>query len=104
MISRGAGQPRHRSGQMTFEEARELLVLYGSGRLTPAQTAEFEALLAKSPELQKELRMIKEEDELLSLALSPLRPSQSSRLRLSEAMADVYKTTREADKAVTAKT
>lgn len=89
---------------MKFEEARELLVLYGAGRLTPAQTAEFEALLAKSPELQKEVRMLKEEDELLSLALNPLRAGHSTRLRLSAAMADAYnQTTRETDKALTAK-
>ena len=76
---------------MTLEEARELLVLYVAGRLTPAQTAEFEALLAKMPELQKELQaIIKEEDELLALALNPLRPSQSTRLRLSEAMLNAY--------------
>jgi anti-sigma factor RsiW len=89
---------------MTFEEARELVALYGAGQLTPEQKAGFDALLAQSPELQKELRQIKEEDELLALALGPLRPSQSTRLRLSAAMLEAFNKAAREESVLAAKT
>ncbi|MFH0938485.1 MAG: hypothetical protein V1899_04285 [Planctomycetota bacterium] len=90
---------------MTVDEARALLAPYAEGMLNSTQALELEALLSRQPELQAEFKNIKEENELLSQALSPLLSSQSTRMRVSENMANVYaETAREADKALIKKT
>lgn len=71
---------------MTEEEARKLLPQHADGLLPPEQAGEVEAALAASPQLQTEYRKLKEENELLTEALAPLRPSHSARLRAVEAM------------------
>jgi anti-sigma factor RsiW len=75
---------------MTVEEARSLLSYYADGLLEPEKAQELEALLAKAPELEAEYRTLKEENSLLSEALKPLRPSQSTRIRLSDAMVEIH--------------
>lgn len=84
---------------MTEDEARSLLHMYAEGALEPDETRMIEGLLAQSPKLQGELDAIRAEpapidlpdDNLLSEALAPLRPSRSARMRLSEAMVDVHR-------------
>jgi len=71
---------------MTEEEASQLLRLHVDGLLHPDQAREVDAALSASPELQAEFRNLKEENELLTEALAPLRPSRSARLRVVEAM------------------
>lgn len=80
---------------MTIEEARKLLTLYADGLLDPAQVHELEEVLARTPELQTEYRIIKDENTLIAEALAPLRPTQSTRMRLSEAMQDVHRDSEE---------
>lgn len=71
---------------MTEEEARKLLRLHVDGLLQPNKAREVDAVLAASPSLQAEHRKLREENELLTEALAPLRPSQSARLRVVDAM------------------
>ena len=71
---------------MTEEEALKSLRLRGEGLLHPDKARELDAALAASPKLQAEFCKLKEENELLTEALAPLRPSQSARLRIVEAM------------------
>ena len=85
---------------MTVEEARALLAPYADGLLDQAMAKEVEAVLARVPELQAEFKTMKEENELLSAALAPLRPTQSTRMRVSEVMLDTYKRAEEADHAL----
>ncbi|MEI6235881.1 MAG: hypothetical protein WCT04_22730 [Planctomycetota bacterium] len=76
---------------MTIDEARPLLTQYADGLLEPQQAAEVERVLAESPDLQAELKQLKEENELLEEALAPLRSSQSARMKLSDAMVNVHR-------------
>ena len=85
---------------MTVEEARALLAPYADGLLDQAMAQEVEAVMARVPELQDEFRTIKEENALLAEALAPLRPTQSTRMRVSEVMLDTYKHAEESDKAL----
>jgi hypothetical protein len=71
---------------MTEQEARELLSPYVDGLLDAERVKELEAVIAGSPGLQAECRKLQEENELLTEVLSPLRPSRSARLRVTEAM------------------
>lgn len=71
---------------MTEEEANKLLRLHVDGLLGPDKAREVDAVLAASPKLQAEFRRLKEDNELLTEALAPLRPSRSARLRVVEAM------------------
>lgn len=89
---------------MTVEEARSLLSYYADGLLEPEKAQELEALLAKQPELEAEYRTIKEENALLSEALKPLRPSQSTRIRLTDAMVEIHeRSAQEADREIAAR-
>ncbi len=88
---------------MTLEEARALLGPYADGMLDSDRAGELEAVLAKAPELQAEFKLLKEENALLTEALQPLKPSQSTRMRLSEAMVDVHRRAEEVDRALSDK-
>jgi anti-sigma-K factor RskA len=85
---------------MTVDEARALLVPYADGLLEPEMAREVEAMMARVPELQNEFNTIKEENAAITDALSPLRPSQSTRVRVSEMMFDIYQRSAEEDKAL----
>jgi len=76
---------------MTVEEAKGLLSQYADGVLEAEPAREIEGLLAQTPDLQKELTQIKEENWALEQALAPLRPSKSARMRLTDAMIDVHR-------------
>lgn len=76
---------------MTPDEARALLPQYAEGLLHGDSIPELEGILAQSPDLQNELKRIKDENALLEEALAPLRPSQSSRMRLSDKMMEVHR-------------
>ena len=76
---------------MTTDEARTLLPQYAEGLVKGSSVLELEVLLARSPDLQDELRRIKEENALLEEALAPLRPSQSARIRLTDRMYEVHR-------------
>src|SRR6266550_4460300 len=76
---------------MTIDEARTLLSPYVDGVLDAGPARELETVLAASPDLQNEFKQLKEENALLKEALAPLRPSKSSRMRLSDAMLDVHR-------------
>jgi len=80
---------------MTEDEARDLLPMYADGMLEVSQAREVEALVAKTPHLQVEVRKIKEENAevhaLLQEALAPLRPSRSARMKISDAMVEVHR-------------
>lgn len=76
---------------MTIDEARSLLSQYADGLLENEPARELEGLLADAPDLQAELKQLKEENELLEEALAPLRSSRSGRMRLSEAMGEVHR-------------
>jgi hypothetical protein len=79
---------------MTLDEARTLLPRYAEGSLEAAQAREVESLLADTPELQAQLRALKEEEELLQEAFAPLRSTKSARMRLSDAMQDAHRKAR----------
>jgi anti-sigma factor RsiW len=83
---------------MTVDEARALLAPLADGLLEPEMAREVEAIMQKAPELQQEFRVIKEENAMLTEALAPLKPSQSTRVRVSDAMQEAYKRAEEADK------
>lgn len=76
---------------MTENEARSLLPMYAEGLLEPEKARQIEAVLDAAPSLKDELQKIREENALLTEALAPLRPSRSSRMRLSEAMMEVHR-------------
>ena len=76
---------------MTIDEARSLLPQYADGLLETEPARELEGLLAETPDLQSELKQLKEENALLEEALAPLRSSRSGRMRLSEAMVEVHR-------------
>ncbi|HYG73857.1 MAG TPA: hypothetical protein VEK08_02400 [Planctomycetota bacterium] len=80
---------------MTEDEARVLLPMYADGILPPDEAKQVEAVVAQSPDLQAEVRKLKEENAevhaLLQEALAPLRPSRSARMRLSDAMLEVHR-------------
>jgi anti-sigma factor RsiW len=75
---------------MTRDEVRKLLAPYADGMLAPELAREVEAALLSAPELQAEYKSIQETNDLLFQALQPLQPSQSTRIRVSEAMQDEY--------------
>jgi hypothetical protein len=76
---------------MTPDEAKALLPQFAEGLVKGSPALELEVLLARSPDLQDELRRIKEENALLEEALAPLRPSQSARIRLTDRMYEVHR-------------
>ncbi|HLX64309.1 MAG TPA: hypothetical protein VKX17_23755 [Planctomycetota bacterium] len=76
---------------MTTDEARSLLTQYADGLLDDAPARELEGVLEKSPDLQAELKQIRDENALLEEALAPLRASKSARMRLSDAMFEVHR-------------
>src|SRR5687767_4164282 len=85
---------------MTHEEVRKLLVPYADGLLEPEKAREVEAILSKTPDLQAEFRSIQETNDLLIQALQPLKPTHSTRMRVSEAMQDEYQRALQNDKVI----
>jgi anti-sigma factor RsiW len=85
---------------MTHDEVRRLLVPYADGLLAPEQAKEVEAILSKTPDLQEEFKSIQETNDLLIEALQPLKPTHSTRMRVSEAMQDEYQRALQSDKAI----
>jgi anti-sigma-K factor RskA len=85
---------------MTVDEARKLLAPYADGLLEPEMAQEVEAVMARVPELQNEFNTLREENALITEALAPLRPSQSTRVRVSELMQDACQRSAEEDKAL----
>ena len=83
---------------MTIDEARALLSSYVEGRLDPTLKQQVEAAMVRAPQLREELQELQEENELFSEALAPLRPSQSTRLRVCEEMVDTHKQAEEAER------
>ncbi len=80
---------------MTEKEAFELLPQYTDGLLDDERSRAVAALVDGSPKLQMEVARLKRESaevgELLSEALSPLKPSRSARMRISDAMLEVHR-------------
>ena len=76
---------------MTADEAKLLLPLYADGLLDGKEAARLESVLAERPDLREELKKLREENQLITDALAPLNPSRSSRIKLSEAMQQIYR-------------
>lgn len=66
---------------------RELLPELALGTLAPEQRAEVEAMLRKSPDAQRELRMIEDALGELAMVLEPVQPSPEVRERVLASIA-----------------
>lgn len=74
---------------MNCDEARAKMEPRLAGTLPAAEVRELDAHLAECADCAEELRLRREEEELLGTALSELKPSASVRIRLAEACAQM---------------
>ncbi len=74
---------------LTCAEVREALSQYDAGVLGPAHAKDIEAHLRGCSGCARELEVLRSEDEMLSEALSTLRPDASFRARVARACLDL---------------
>lgn len=97
MVSEGtsAKSPSGRTGKaavaLSCREVCERLSQFTAGALDPLQALDVEAHLGRCAACAQELRAMQSEDELLSEALSPLRPDASFRARVANACLQIHR-------------